>query len=155
MAGKEDETTKQRLWPVHCVQGTLGGEIIKEIDADKLDLVVKKGMDERVEMYSVFADSFGNMTAGTGGVSHDLATLLKDKGVTHVYVVGLAGDYCVKATAVDAAKAGFESYVVEEGTRCVSSDDWDAARDDLVRHNVKVVSIAGEELSRVRAIATA
>ena len=155
MAGNEDETTKQRLWPVHCLQGTSGAEIIKEIDATKLDLMVKKGMDERVEMYSVFADSFGNMTAGGGGVSHDVAAVLKDRGVSHVYVVGLAGDYCVKATAIDAAKAGFESYVVEEGTRCVSSNDWDAAKDDLGKHNVKIVSVGGEELNRVRAVATA
>ena len=155
VTGKQDETTKQRLWPVHCVQGTSGAEIIHEIDARKLDLLVKKGMDERVEMYSVFADSFGNMTAGSGGVSHDLATVLKEKGVSHVYAVGLAGDYCVKATAIDAAKAGFESYVVEEGTRCVSSQDWDSAKDDLHRHNVKVVSVEGEEVGRIRAIATA
>ena len=133
----------------------MGAEIIDEIDVDKLDLMVKKGMDERVEMYSVFADSFGNMMAGSGGVSHDLAKVLEEKGISHVYVVGLAGDYCVKATAIDAAKAGFESFVVEEGTRCVSSQDWDATKDDLHRHNVKVVSGDGEEVGRVRAIAAA
>jgi nicotinamidase-related amidase len=155
VAGKQDETTKQRLWPVHCVQGTSGAEIIDEIDVGKIDLMVKKGIDERVEMYSVFADSFGNMTAGSGGVSHDLATVLKEKETTHVYVVGLAGDYCVKATAIDAAKAGFESYVVEEGTRCVSSQDWDAVKGDLYRQNVMVVSVDGEEVGRVRKIATA
>jgi nicotinamidase-related amidase len=155
VAGKHDETTKQRLWPVHCVQGTSGAEIINEINVDKLELVVKKGMDERVEMYSVFADSFGNMTAGSGGVSHDLATLLKEKEVSHVYVVGLAGDYCVKSTAIDAAKAGFESYVIEDGTRCVSSKDWDAVKSDLHKHNVKVVSVDGAEVSRVREVASA
>lgn len=155
VAGKQDEITKQRLWPVHCVQGTSGAEIIDDIRVGKLDLMVKKGLDERVEMYSVFADSFGNMTAGSGGVSHDLASVLKKKGVTHVYVVGLAGDYCVKATAIDAAKAGFEAYVVEEGTRCVSPQDWDAVKGDLQRHNVKVISMDGEEVNRIRNIATA
>lgn len=150
VAGKQNETTKQRLWPIHCVQGTSGAEIITDIDVSELDLMVKKGMDERVEMYSVFADSFGNMTAGSGGVSHDLATLLKEKGVSHVYVVGLAGDYCVKATAVDAAKAGFETYVVEEGTKCVSSQDWEAVKSDLHKHNVKVIGVDGAEMGRVR-----
>lgn len=150
VAGKQDDTTKQRLWPVHCVQGTRGAAIIEEIDVSKIDLVVKKGMDERVEMYSVFADSFGNMTAGSGGVSHDLATLLKQKGVSQVYVVGLAGDYCVKATAVDAAKAGFDTYVVEEGTKCVSSQDWDAVKSELHKHKVKVISVDSAEMSRVR-----
>lgn len=154
VTGKQEETTKQRLWPVHCVQGTSGADIINEIDAGKLDLVVKKGLDERVEMYSVFADSFGNMTAGSGGVSHDLATVLKEKGTSHVYVVGLAGDYCVKATAVDAQKAGFQTYVIEEGTRCVSGQDWDTAKEDLHTANVKVVGLHGEEVQRVRAIDT-
>jgi len=152
VAGKQDETTKQRLWPVHCVQGTSGAVIINDINISKLDLTVKKGMDERVEMYSAFADSFGNMTASSGGVSHDLATLLKKEGVSHIYVVGLAGDYCVKATAVDAAKAGFKSYVVEEGTKCVSSQDWDAVKSDLHKHNVKVISADGAEIGRVRDI---
>ena len=153
VAGKQDETTKQRLWPVHCVQGTSGAEIIDEIDVSKVDLAVKKGMDERVEMYSVFADSFGNLTGGSGGVSHDLVTVLREKGVSHIYVVGLAGDYCVKATAVDAAKAGFQSYVIEEGTRCVSEEDWDAAKDDLRAAKVEIISANGKEIQRVRAIA--
>lgn len=155
VAGKHEETTKQRLWPVHCVQGTSGADIIDEINVDRLELVVKKGMDERVEMYSVFADSFGNMTAGSGGVSHDLANLLKEKRVSHVYAVGLAGDYCVKSTAIDAAKAGFETYVVEEGTRCVSSPDWDSIKGDLHKHNVKVVSVDGAEVRRVREVTSA
>ena len=152
VGGKEDETTKQRLWPVHCVQGTSGADLIQEMDTSKIDLMVKKGMDERVEMYSVFADSFGNMTAGSGGVSHDLAGFLKDKGITDVYVVGLAGDYCVKSTAVDAAKAGFETYVVEEGTKCVASQDWNSAKDELKEQNVKIISAHGDELKKVKAL---
>ena len=152
VAGKQEETTKQRLWPIHCVQDTPGAAIIHEIDASKFDLAVKKGMDERVEMYSVFADSFGNLTGSSGGVSHDLAIVLKGKGVSHAYVVGLAGDYCVKATAIDAAKAGFQSYVVEEGTRCVSEQDWDAAKDELQAANVKIISANGEEVQKVRAM---
>ena len=89
---------KQRLWPVHCVQSTPGSDIIDEIDMSKVDLVIHKGMDARVEMYSAFSDSFGNLTAGQGGVSHDLESILKEKGISHVYVVGLAGDYCVKVS---------------------------------------------------------
>ena len=150
VAGKEDETTKQRLWPAHCVQGTEGADIIDEIDQTKIDLHVKKGMDERVEMYSVFADSFGNMTGGDGGVSHDLVRLLKEKEITDVFVVGLAGDYCVKCTAVDAAKAGFETYVLEEGTKCVSAGDWNAAKDELQSSKVRTVSQNSEEMQRVR-----
>lgn len=98
VGGKPEETMKQRLWPVHCVQSTPGSDFIDEVDMSKVDLVIHKGMDARVEMYSAFSDSFGNLTGGQGGVSHDLESILKDKGISHVYVVGLAGDYCVKVS---------------------------------------------------------
>lgn len=98
VGGKPEEAMKQRLWPVHCVQGTSGSDIIDEINMTKVDLVIQKGMDARVEMYSAFSDSFGNLTAGQGGVSHDLESIFTEKGITHVYVVGLAGDYCVKVS---------------------------------------------------------
>lgn len=137
---------------MHCVQDTPGAEIIQELDSTKLDMMVKKGMDERVEMYSVFADSFGNLTGGNGGVSHDLASLLRERSVTHVYVVGLAGDYCVKATAIDAARAGFESYVIEEGTKCVSEQDWENAKEEMQRHHVDVVTESSKPVTRVRAL---
>ena len=153
VAGKEDETTKQRLWPAHCVQGSQGADIIDEIDQSKIDLHVKKGMDERVEMYSVFADSFGNMTGGDGGVSHDLVRLLKERETTDVFVVGLAGNYCVKYTAIDAAKAGFKTYVVDEATKSVPPDDWSAAKDELQSSKVRIISQDGEEMQRVRQLA--
>ena len=151
VGGKPEETMKQRLWPVHCVQGTPGTEIIAEIDKSKVDLIIQKGMDRRVEMYSAFSDSFGNLTAGQGGVSHDLESILKEKQVSHVYVVGLAGDYCVKASAVDAAKAGFESYVIEDAQRCVDpSQGWSDARSEFDNAKVGVISINGDEVKRVK-----
>jgi len=150
VGGKPEETMQQRLWPVHCVQGTIGAEIIDEIDMSKIDLTIQKGMDERVEMYSAFSDSFGNMTAGAGGVSHDLADVLHAKHISHVYVVGLAGDYCVKATAIGAAKAGFETYVIEEGQRCVDPAAWTQCLEDLKKEGVKVVSLESEEVAKVK-----
>jgi nicotinamidase-related amidase len=116
VGGKPEETMKQRLWPVHCVQGTPGSDIIDEIDMSRVDLVIQKGMDARVEMYSAFSDSFGNMTAGQGGVSHDLESILKEKGITHVYVVGLAGDYCVK---VGSPFFFFSEYVLAVSCACL------------------------------------
>ena len=80
VVGKPEETMKQRLWPDHCVQNSKGAELIEELDQGKIDLVVHKGMDERVEMYSAFTDSFGNLTKGTGGVSEDLTSFLHGKG---------------------------------------------------------------------------
>jgi nicotinamidase-related amidase len=141
--GKQSETKPQQLWPIHCVADTPGAVIIPEIDASKADLVVQKGMHSQVEMYSVFADAFGNCDSGINAqsVSLDVATALRAKGVTDVFVVGLAGDYCVKCTAIDAVKAGFPSWVVEEATRCVVPDGWGATKSELEDAGVSVISI--------------
>ena len=152
VGGKPEETMKQKLWPDHCVQGTTGTDIIDEIDKSRVDLIVQKGMDKRVEMYSAFADSFGNLTGGQGGVSHDLESILKEKQVSHVYAVGLAGDYCVKFTAMDSAKAGFETYVIEEAQRCVDmGQGWADAKSELEKANVRIISMEGDEVKRVMA----
>lgn len=149
VANKPEETMKQRLWPVHCVQGSKGAELIDELDVSKVDIFVKKGMDARVEMYSAFADSFGNLTAGKGGVSHDLAEELKNRGVKNVVVVGLAGDYCVGSTAIDAAKAGFSVSLVEEAQRCVDAAAWEDFKSTLAKQSVKVVSVKDDEIQKM------
>lgn len=141
-----DEKYDTRLWPVHCVQNTKGAELIPELDVSKVDAVVKKGQDARVEMYSAFYDPFRNPRVSDAG----LAELLKGKGVTHVYVVGLAYDYCVKSTAVDAASEGFTTYVVEEGTRAVDAATWSECTKGLEKDGVKVVRMDGEEVKRLR-----
>ena len=92
VGNKPEQTMKQRLWPVHCVQGTKGADIIPELDTSNIQLFVRKGQEPLVEMYSAFADSFGNPTFGSGGVSHDLAKELAANKISHVYVVGLAGE---------------------------------------------------------------
>lgn len=122
---------------------TSGASIIPEIDTSKADLVVQKGKHSQVEMYSVFADAFGNCdpSINAQSVSLDVAAALREKGVTDVFVVGLAGDYCVKYTAVDAVKAGFRSWVVEEATRCVVPDGWVAVKGELEAAGVSVISV--------------
>lgn len=140
---KASETKSQQLWPVHCVACTPGSEIIPEIDASNVDMIVHKGMKPEVEMYSVFADAFGNCDIGTNrdSVDLDVAAALKTRDVTDVFVVGLAGDYCVRATAIDAARLGFKTWVVEEGTKCVVPANWDAIKEELVTAGVSIVSI--------------
>ena len=117
IANPSDETQLYEipLWPAHCVQGTKGAEIIPEIDVSKMDEVVEKGKDSRLEMFSGFADVFGSKSSKTA--SHDLAELLHGAGITHVFTVGLAGDFCVKCTALDAKKEPIEVYVVQEANR--------------------------------------
>lgn len=140
---------KQRLWPVHCVQDTNGAQIIQELDLANVDVTVKKGMDSRVEMYSAFTDSFANMTSGAGGVSLDLAELLSTQNISHVYVVGVAGDYCVKATALGSAKAGFITYVIEEAQKCVDPATWADVKTELSQGSVSLISAQSEEARRV------
>lgn len=149
VAGKPHEKMQQRLWPVHCVQNTKGAELLPDLKKEKIDLIVEKGSDERVEMYSAFSDSFGNLTAGEGGVNHDLAQVFRDKGITDVYVVGIAGDYCVNFTARDAAKAGFKTLVIEEGQRCVDPGSWTEIQNSLRSDKVEIVSQDGEEVRKL------
>ena len=94
-----------RLWPTHFVQHTPGADLVANLDTTKVDLVLNKGTDPRVEMYSAFYDPLRVEDS-------ELARRLKEvdvngvKGVTHVYVVGLAYDYCVRASALDARAEG-------------------------------------------------
>jgi nicotinamidase-related amidase len=150
--GREHETKPQQLWPIHCVAGTEGAGIIPEVDSDKIDTYVKKGMDARVEMYSAFADAFGNLDPGVtaSSVDTDITAVLRGKNVTDVFVVGLAGDYCVKSTAIDAVKEGLRCWVVEEGTRCVvPGSGWERTRKELEGAGVGIVSADGPEVGRV------
>ncbi|OLN85445.1 Nicotinamidase [Colletotrichum chlorophyti] len=139
------ETYHTRLWPVHCVQGTPGAALVPELDASAVDLVIEKGQVRDVEMYSVFYDPFQSPRVSDSG----LAAVLKEKGVTDVYVVGLAGDYCVKFTALDAHKEGFRTFVVEEGTRPVDAGGWDECKRELEANGVRIVSAEGPEVRRV------
>ena len=107
--------------------------------------MLDKGKDERVEMYSAFYDPFHVEDSGLAGRLHDA-------GVTHVYVVGLAADFCVKATAEHAVEEGFETYIVEAGTRPVMPDKWAACREGIIGKGVKMIPMDGEEVRRVKQI---
>lgn len=106
---------------------------------------MEKGKDKRVEMFSAFSDGFGNKSEAA---SLDLADLLRSHGIDRVHIVGLAGDFCVKSTALDARKEGFEVVVIKEGVRSVDegSDGWGAAVQILEIANVKLVSINSPEV---------
>lgn len=149
VAGKPHETMRQRLWPRHCEQGSRGAELVSQLHTEKVDLIVEKGTDERVEMYSAFSDSFGNATEGKGGVTHDLARVLRDKGITDVCCVGLAGDYCLNYSALDATKAGFKTYLIEEGQRCVDPQTWPKVKEGLAAGKVEVVSESSEHVQKL------
>lgn len=119
--------------------------MIPELHSDKVQHVIEKAQDKRVEMYSAFTDPFGV-------ASSPLAAILKQAKITHVYVVGLALDYCVKCTAIDSVKYGFTTYVVREATRAVDPGEqgWGAAERELQSAGVVLVGLGGDELERVK-----
>ena len=148
--GNESRTHEIPIWPVHCVQGTKGAETIPEIDVSKFDMTVEKGRDKRLEMFSAFADVFGNKSSDAASI--DLADNLKDAGITHVYVVGLAGDYCVGCTTIDAKKEGFEVYVIEDVTRSVDVGEkgWGAYKKKMEKLGIVIIQSHGPEVERVK-----
>ena len=96
-------------------------------------------------MFSAFADIFGNKS---DAASFDLAAFLKLSEIEQVYVTGLAGDYCVQCTAVDAKKEGFEVFVVEEATKSIDTGEngWEATKKKFCKSDIKIVSMKGPEL---------
>ena len=138
------------LWPVHCVQNTDGAEFIPELHASKFDKVVNKGRQKTLEMFSGFADVFGHQSSDATDV--DLTQLLSADEITHVFAVGLAGDYCVKHTALDARKRGFEVLLVEEGIKSIDPGDagWIQAKKDMENVGIQFVHLDGQELGRLR-----
>ncbi|KAI0638407.1 Isochorismatase hydrolase [Trametes polyzona] len=144
------EAYETRLWPVHCVAGTPGNALAPELAAARLDAVVEKGTDPRVEMYSAFAAPLRDPPLASA-VS-DLADRLRAADVTDVFVVGLAGDYCVRSTAADSAALGWRTYIVEEAVRSVGgAPAWAETVAEMERLGVKIVHGDGEELGWVRA----
>ena len=103
------------IWPVHCVQGTDGAELHPALDRAKIDVVIDKGQDPNSQGYSGFQDT-------------TLAELLRERGVERLFVTGLATDYCVKNTVLDARRIGFEVTVVEDAVRGVDVEPGDSER---------------------------
>ena len=126
----EDTGTKQVMWPTHCVQESHGSKFHEDLDISDSDVIVKKGQNDRVDSYS----GFGTPPEDTG-----LNQMLKDAGVGTCYVVGLAYDYCVGQTARDAAKNGYKSYILMDGTKAISEDSTKAMDQELETHGVQKI----------------
>lgn len=132
---------------MHCIAGTKGAEFIPEFDTNLIDVFVKKGMDPKVEMYSAFTDAFGNPDSTGRAVDIEVRDVLRERGIRDVFVVGLAGDFCVKCTAIDAVNAGFRCFFIEDASRCVAPENWETTKQDLRDAGVFVIRADGPELS--------
>ena len=125
---------QQVLWPVHCVADTHGAELHEALDRSRVRKVFQKGTDARVDSYSGFHDNARRRSTGLG-------EWLRGEGVTTIYVLGLATDYCVKFTALDGKTDGFDVYLIEDGCRAVelSPGDGDRAIDAMRAAGVTVI----------------
>lgn len=112
----------QVLWPTHCVTNTEGAAFHPDLNRDRIDKVVTKGSDPRVDSYSAFFDNGRRASTGLGDFCHQ-------KKITGVDIMGLATDYCVKFTALDAVSLGLETRLIAEGCRGVNlgAQDSEAA----------------------------
>ena len=111
----------QILWPDHCLQGTPGAEFVKGLDVKRITKVFQKGMDKDVDSYSGFFDNGHKNATGLGDY-------LKQQKVTEVYAVGLATDYCVKFTALDAVGLGLKTFLITDACKGVNLSDEDVPR---------------------------
>jgi len=111
----------QTLWPVHCVQNTPGADFVPGLERNRWAAVFQKGTDPEIDSYSGLFDNGKRRATGLGD-------FLKDRGVDQVYVLGLATDYCVQFTALDAASLGFETTLIEDASRGVDLHPGDVQK---------------------------
>jgi nicotinamidase/pyrazinamidase len=126
----------QELWPDHCVQGTPGARLHPDVPDRALTLLLRKGTRRDVDSYSAFRENVGpdgrRLTTG-------LAAWLEARGVRRVFLCGLARDFCVKWSALDAAASGFETYLLDDLTRAVFPDRRAQVDAELAACGVKTI----------------
>jgi nicotinamidase/pyrazinamidase len=127
----------QVLWPVHCVQGSHGAELHADLDRSRITEVFRKGTDPEIDSYSGFFDNGHRKSTG-------LDDWLRRRGITELYVLGLATDYCVKFTTLDACALGYSVTLVVDGCRGIDlkPGDIDRAIDEMRAAGAKILESA-------------
>ena len=125
----------QTMWPVHCVQGTSGVEFHPDLEQNKATYIIKKGMNPEIDSYSAFFDNQKLIDTG-------LSNYVKSKNIETVEIVGLALDYCVKYTCIDAVLEGFKVVLHFKGTKAVNLHPDDAKNTvfELLEKGVSVIN---------------
>ncbi len=114
----------QVLWPDHCTQASPGAALAPALRPERIEAIFRKGTNPEIDSYSAFFDNGHRKSTG-------LADYLRGRQVREVYVAGLAGDYCVYYSALDALAAGFATFVITDATRAIDADGFRAALADL------------------------
>jgi nicotinamidase/pyrazinamidase len=123
---------KQTLWPVHCVENTPGANLHRDLVFTKKDFIVRKGTKRNVESYSAFGDEFRGKYEKT-----ELSDYLKSKNITDIILTGLATDYCVYNTALDARRQSYEVHLIMSCTRGVGEETTSKALNHMIEAGVK------------------
>ncbi|GAB3225919.1 bifunctional nicotinamidase/pyrazinamidase [Hymenobacter seoulensis] len=121
----------QTLWPDHCVQGTAGAEFSTRLEQNRIEAIFRKGTSPEIDSYSGFFDNGHRKSTG-------LADYLRGRGVREVHLCGLAADFCVNFSALDALREGFEVTVLEAATRAISVEGYARARQELLTRGAQV-----------------
>ena len=126
---------EQVLWPIHCVQESFGASFHPDVHTEGIDRTFVKGTDPMIDSYSGFFDNGHRKDTGLG-------TYLKAQGTTAVYIAGLATDYCVKYSALDAVQLGFDTFVVQDACRGVNLEAGDDARafEEMAARGVQLIT---------------
>lgn len=124
----------QVLWPDHCVQGTQGAEFHDDLQTDKSQVIIRKGFRPHIDSYSTFYENDQETKTGLTGY-------LNDRGITDLYVTGLATDFCVKWSVLDGIKEGFNVHIVEDAVRGIDlKGSLDQAWKEMKEAGVQVVT---------------
>ena len=135
----------QVLWPTHCVQGTHGAALADALDISHAHAVIRKGHRSDVDSYSAFMEA--DRTTRTG-----LASLLHERGIKEVYCCGLATDFCVAWSALDARGAGFEAFVIEDACRAIDQNGSLAkARQRMIDADIRLISLLSLDAATIEA----
>ncbi|ENX16513.1 hypothetical protein F894_00314 [Acinetobacter sp. CIP 51.11] len=125
----------QVLWPKHCVQGTRDAELHPDLNLPQAQLIIRKGFHSQIDSYSAFMEADQKTTTG-------LAGYLRERGIDTVFVVGIATDFCVAWTAIDACKLGFKTYVIADATKGIDlNGSLQHAWQDMLSHGVKRIYV--------------
>jgi nicotinamidase/pyrazinamidase len=135
---------EQRLWPDHCVQGTRGAELHPDLRLDRAELIVRKGFRKEIDSYSAFFENDHSTPTG-------LAGYCQERGLERLFFAGLAYDFCVGFSAVDARKAGFEAVVVRDACRAIDVEGSVARMEaEFAARGVRVVESGEIDAARFR-----
>ncbi len=123
---------EQILWPDHCVQGSRGADFAPGLNTNPVEAIFRKGTDPRIDSYSAFFDNGRRKSTALGDFLHG-------REIDELYVVGLAGEFCVNFTILDAVDLGFKTYLIEDGTRPLDKEAFEKAKVNMQEKGVQII----------------